>query len=352
MRIHAFAFAALSGIVLSCGSKNENKPGAGAGAGQQKNGPLPVEALVVTTTRISEDLEVTGTVLPFESTEIRPEISGRLVDLAIREGASVKKGELLARLFDADLQAQLRKLQVQLQIAQKTEERQRELLRINGISQQDYDLSLLAVNNLNADIELVRVNIGRTEVRAPYAGRIGLRQVSPGAYVSPANVLTTISQVDNLRIEFSIPEKYGHEVSTGMQIRFNVEGSPRLYTARVSAKENRVEESTRNLTIRAEVGNADDYLVPGSFAKVRIILGQKDDAIMIPTETVIPVARGKEVVVLRGGAVEFRKITTGVRDSARIQVLDGLAAGDTVVATGLMFLRKDSKVRVTRIQQP
>lgn len=352
MRIYAFAFAVISGFAVSCGAKNENKPGAGAGAGQQKNGPLPVEVAVLQPTRISEDVEVTGTVLPFESTEIRPEISGRIVQLAIREGSSVKKGELLAKLFDSDLQAQLRKLQVQLQIAQKTEERQRELLRISGISQQDYDLSLLAVNNLNADIELTRVNIGRTEIRAPYAGRIGLRQVSPGAYVSPSNVLATISQVDNLRLEFSIPEKYGYEVSPGMQIRFNVEGSPRMYTAKVSAKESRVEESTRNLAIRAVINEKDGYLVPGSFAKVRIILGERDDAIMIPTETIIPVARGKEVVVLKGGNVEFRKITTGIRDSARVQVLEGLSAGDTVVTTGLMFLRKDSKVKVTRIQQP
>lgn len=347
---YIYALAVLSGIAMSCGDNKENRPG--AGSAPQKGGPLPVEVAVVRPTRISEDVEVTGTVLPFESTEIRSEISGRIVELAIREGSSVKKGELLAKLFDGDLQAQLRKLQVQLQIAQKTEERQRELLRINGISQQDYDLSLLAVNNLNADIELTRVNIGRTEVRAPYAGRIGLRQVSPGAYVSPANVLATISQVDNLRLEFSIPEKYGHEVSTGMQVRFTVEGSPQIYTARVSAKENRVEESTRNLAIRAVINERDEYLVPGSFAKVRIILGEQNDAIMIPTETIIPVARGKEVVVLRDGSVEFRKIKTGIRDSARVQVLEGLSAGDTVVTTGLMFLRKDSKVKVTRIQQP
>jgi membrane fusion protein (multidrug efflux system) len=348
MREYVVACAFLSGIAVSCGGKNENKPG--AGGPPAKGGPLPVEAMVVQPTRISESVEVTGTVLPFESTEIRPETSGRLVELAIREGATVRKGELLARLFDADLQAQLRKLQVQLQIAQKTEERQRELLRINGISQQDYDLSLLAVNNLNADIELTRVNIGRTEVRAPYAGRIGLRQVSPGAYVSPANVLATISQLDNLRLEFSIPEKYGYQVSPGLAVRFTVEGTTRTYTAQVSAKENRIEESTRNLVIRAVIRDADGYLVPGSFAKVRIILGQRDDAIMIPTEAVIPVARGKEVVVLRGGSVEFRGITTGMRDSARVQVVDGLTVGDTFVTTGLMFMRKDSKVKVTRLQ--
>lgn len=348
MRNILFALVSLSIFLTSCGGKQENKPG--AGGPQQKNGPLPIEAIVVQPTRISETVEVTGTVLPYESTEIRPEISGRLTALSIQEGSSVQKGELLAKLFDADLQAQLRKLQVQLQIAEKTEERQRELLRINGISQQDYDLSLLSVNNLQADIELTKVNIGRTEIRAPYAGRIGLRQVSPGAYVSPANILATISQINTLRLEFSIPEKYGYEVSTGMEVRFSVEGSTKQYTARVSAKESRVEESTRNQLIRAIIADVDKHLVPGSFAKVRIILGEKDDAIMIPTQAIIPVARGKEVVVLHGNEVEFRSITTGIRDSARVQVLNGLSTGDTVITTGLMFMRKDSKVKVTRIQ--
>jgi len=348
MRKSFLVIASLATLVCSCESKQDNKPN--AGGLQQRSGPLPVEAMVVQPTRISESVEVTGTVLPYESTDIRPEISGRLTGLYIQEGSAVQKGVLLAKLFDADLQAQLRKLQVQLQIAQKTEERQRELLRINGISQQDYDLSLLAVNNLQADIQLTKVNIGRTEIRAPYAGTIGLRQVSPGAYVSPANILATISQISDLRIEFSIPEKYGSEVSTGMEVRFSVEGSSELYSARVSAKESRVEESTRNQVIRAIIADVDKYLVPGSFAKVRIILGQNEDAIMIPTQAIIPVARGKEIVVLQGTGVEFRSITTGIRDSARVQVLEGLAKGDTIITTGLMFMRKDSKVKVTRIQ--
>jgi len=348
MRKSFLVIASLATLVCSCESKQDNKPN--AGGLQQRSGPLPVEAMVVQPTRISESVEVTGTVLPYESTDIRPEISGRLTGLYIQEGSAVQKGVLLAKLFDADLQAQLRKLQVQLQIAQKTEERQRELLRINGISQQDYDLSLLAVNNLQADIQLTKVNIGRTEIRAPYAGTIGLRQVSPGAYVSPANILATISQISDLRIEFSIPEKYGSEVLTGMEVRFSVEGSSELYSARVSAKESRVEESTRNQVIRAIIADVDKYLVPGSFAKVRIILGQNEDAIMIPTQAIIPVARGKEIVVLQGNGVEFRSITTGIRDSARVQVLEGLAKGDTIITTGLMFMRKDSKVKVTRIQ--
>jgi membrane fusion protein (multidrug efflux system) len=200
-------------------------------------------------------------------------------------------------LYDADLQAQLKKLQVQLELARKTEQRQQQLLDINGISQQDYDLSLLAVNNLNADIELTKVNIAKTEIRAPYAGRLGLKNVSPGAYISPTQVLTTISQMRPLRLEFSIPEKYSSQVTNGMPIRFSVEGSDAEYKASVSAKQSSVDLDTRNLTVRALVSDADGRLVPGSFAKVGIILGRNERAIMIPSQAILPVARGKQVSI-------------------------------------------------------
>lgn len=336
-------------LFISCGEKKPQGPGS-SGGGMQKSGPLPVEAMLIKAESISNSIEVTGTILPNESTEIRPEISGRLVYLNLREGAIIRKGELLAKLFDGDLQAQLKKIKVQLQIAEKTEERQRELLRINGISQQDYDLSLLTVNNLQADIELIQVSISRTEIRAPYSGRIGLKRVSPGAYITPSNILTTISEIDRLRLEFSVPEKYSAELQPGMDVAFSVEGSPVFYTASVAAKESSVDESTRNLTIRSNIKNEDKFLIPGSFAKVSITLGRNDNALMIPSQSIIPVARGKQIVILRGGQIEFRNIRTGIRDSARVQVVEGLSTGDTLITTGLMFLRPDSKVKVSRLQ--
>jgi membrane fusion protein (multidrug efflux system) len=167
-----------------------------------KGGPLSVDVKIVTRDTVSESIEVAGNILPFELTEIRPEISGRIISLNFKEGSTVQKNTLLVKLFDGDLQAQLKKLQVQQQIADKTEERQRELLKINGISQQDYDLSLLQLNNIKADIELLKVNIAKTEIKAPYTGRIGLRNISLGAFVSPSNIITSISQVDQKKINF------------------------------------------------------------------------------------------------------------------------------------------------------
>ncbi len=342
--LSAFIFLA---AFYSCKSdKKITQAGPGGNMAQQV---LEVEAMVVKTSSIEEIVEVSGTILANESTEIRPEISGRIVQLNLKEGAIVPKGSLLVKIYDGDLQAELKKLQVQLQIALKTEERQKELLAIGGIAQQDYDLSLLQVSNIKADIELTQVAIGKTEIRAPYTGRLGLKNISPGAYISPSNLITTITEVKQMKIEFSVPEKYSSQIKNGMPIEFAIEGSDKTYKANVLAKESYVDEATRNLRIRAVVQDIDAFMVPGSFAKVNMILGRNDHAMMIPSNAVIPQARNKQVAVYRSGMSAMTDITTGVRDSTMIQVISGLNPGDTVITTGLLFVKNDSKIKLTKI---
>ena len=346
MRLISTAALALL-LMLSCKSKKDEGPAAAKGAAPPE---LQVEGLVVKTSSINDIVESSGTILANESTEIRPEISGRITQLNIREGAIVPKGSLLVKIYDGDLQAELKKLQVQLQIAEKTEERQKELLKIGGIAQQDYDLSILQVSNIKADMELIRVNIGKTELRAPYDGRLGLKSISPGAYVSPATLITTITQVKQMKVEFSVPEKYSSQINNGMSLQFTTEGSTKNYTAKVLARESSVDENTRNLRIRAVVDGAKDiFLVPGSFAKVKMILGENKNAVMIPSNSVIPQARNKQVAVYRGGVANMVAITTGIRDSTNIQVLDGLVAGDTLITSGLLFVKPQSKIKLTKI---
>lgn len=333
--------------VVSCKEKKESAPLPGAGGGPAP--AIEVEAMVVKTSTINEIVEASGTILANEATEIRPEISGRITQLNIREGAVVPKGSLLVKIFDGDLQAQLKKLQVQLAIAEKSEERQKELLKIGGIAQQDYDLSVLQISNIKADIELTRVSIGKTEIRAPYTGKLGLKAISPGAYVSPSTLVTTITEVNQMKIEFSVPEKYSSQIRNGLELDFTTEGSDRTYKAAILARESSVDENTRNLKIRAVVKSPDGYLVPGSFAKVRMILGENNQAVMIPSNAVIPQARNKQVAVYRNGEVDMVQITTGVRDSSNIQVVTGLTAGDTLVTTGLLFVKPKAKLKLTKI---
>lgn len=314
-----------------------------------KSGPISVEAIVIRPTTVSESIEVAGNILPYELTEIRPEISGRVIQLNFKEGSTVAKDVLLVKLFDADLQAQLKKLKVQLQIAEKTEERQRELLKISGISQQDYDLSLLQVNNIKADIELTMVNIGKTEIRAPYAGRMGLRYISLGAYITPANILTTLSQVNMKKISFSIPEKYSNDIRPGMAVSFGIEGKEGNYNATILASETVIESETRNLKILATINDGNNNLVPGSFAKVGLTLGSNDAAVMVPSQCIVPSARTKQLLLYRNGKPDFVSVTTGLRNAENVQITSGIKPGDTVITTGLLFIRKDSKVKLSKV---
>ncbi len=335
-------------FVFSC--KNDKKADAPAGGQARNAGPLGVEAIVVKPSALASAIEVPGSLLPYESTDIRPEISGRVVTLNLNEGANVAKGTLLVKLFDSDLQAQLSKLQVQLQIAEKTVERQKQLLTIGGISQQEYDLSELQINNLKADIELVKVNISKTEIRAPFNGRLGLKNISMGAYISPSTLVTSISEVNKLKLQFTVPEKYGSLVQRGQDVKFQLDGSSKDYRASVMATESTIEENTRSLAVRAVVSVTDNRLVPGAFAKVQMILGKQNDALLIPTECIIPSGRNKQVVVYRGGKAVFSDVTTGVRDSANIQILSGLNPNDTVVTTGLLFVKNGSGLKITRLR--
>ena len=346
MRSIVFFYSALFMLLfVSCESKKED---AAAGRGQRQAGPVAVDAFVVVPRPISDNVEVPGSLFPFEETQIRSEVGGRIVQLNIKEGTTIPAGTVLVKLFDQDLQAQLKKLQVQLQIAKKTEERNAELLKINGISQQDYDLATLDVENLNADIEAIKISISKTEIRAPYAGRLGLRNVSMGSYISPTEILTTIRQVDQLKLEFSIPEKYAKNMAPGYKVEFRVDGGERTHAATVIATENSVDQNTRTLKVRAVVAKRHDELVPGVFAKVNLQLGRDEVAIMIPTQALIPSARNKQVILLRKDSVKFAVVETGIRDSAYVQVLSGVSAGDTVITTGLMAIRPKSKVKVTR----
>lgn len=349
-QVFAIGFIILSSLIVSCGSKKKTAASTTTSTQQQQQSII-ADALIVSTQPLSADIEIPGTILAGETTEIHPEIPGRVVQLNVREGTFVGKGALLAKLYDGDLQAQLRKLEVQLKIAEQTEDRQEQLLKIQGISQQEYDLSLLQVSNLKADIDIVREAVRKTEIRAPFSGKLGLRNISPGAFVTSATIVTTISQVSQLKIQFNVPEKYGSQLKNGQPINFMVDGSTKTFTANIIAAEVMMDENTRSLAIRALVKNSDPALIPGVFAKVRIVLGKNEDAILIPTIVVQPLGRKKLVYLYKAGKSIPADITTGVRDSSKVQVLTGLSVGDTVITTGLLFLRPGADVKLKNIVQ-
>jgi membrane fusion protein (multidrug efflux system) len=334
-------------LLAACGGNDKKKTDSPAGPPKQM--AMKVDGYIVSPQSFGENIEVPGSIVANEMTEVHPEVSGRIVQLNVGEGKYVSRGTLLAKLYDGDLQAQLKKIQIQLSIAEKTEERQMQLLKIQGISQQDYDLSLLQVNNLKADIDIIRTSIGKTEIRAPFSGKLGLKNISPGAYVTPASVIAVVNQTDQLKLDFTVPEKYTGQIKIGQIVSFSYEGSDKRYNAKVIATESSVAENTRSLMVRSIVQNKDQGLLPGAFAKVQLSFDPDPNAILIPTQAVIPQARGKKVILYNGGVAKFVDVTTGSRDSSRVLVLSGVKAGDTVVVTGLLSVRPETKIGIARI---
>jgi membrane fusion protein, multidrug efflux system len=339
-------------FISSCGSKTKKEdPPKSNDKSAAHGGTLSVQGYIIYPSVLHSSIEVAGTLMPFEETEIHPEVSGKVTYLSIKEGAHVLKGTLLARLFDGDLQAQLQKLAVQLQVAEKTQERQEELLKIGGISQQDYDLSVLNVSSIKADMEVLKASIDKTIIRAPFDGKLSFKNISIGAFITPTTVITTIRQDRKLKLEFSVPERFTPAVKLGNLINFTTEASNKKYEAKIYATESGITEENRSLKVHAVVENVDKNITAGSFAKVSFDMGDNNKAVMIPTQAIIPEARDKKVIVYNGGLADFKTVTTGTRDSARVEILSGLSIGDTVITTGLLSIKPGSKINLSSLNK-
>ncbi len=315
-------------------------------------GPQVVEGYIVRPALLEQSITVSGTVKSFEETVLMPDVSGRVVMINLPEGKFVKKGTVLVKLFDADLQASLQKLQTQLEIARTTKKRQAELLTVSGISELEYDQTTLQVNSIGDDIEVLKAQISKLVVLAPYDGVIGLRNISLGAQVTPGTPLATIRETNQFKLDFSVPEKYSSEITEGKTVRFTVQGmgADTVFTARIIAAEGGIEATTRNLRARALVSRPDPSLRPGKFATVEVPLAIVPDALMIPTQSVIPQERNKKVIIARNGKAIFVTIETGTRRMKDVEVVSGLHAGDTVVTTGILFVRQNDDLKFSKIR--
>ncbi|CCH53975.1 efflux transporter, RND family, MFP subunit [Fibrisoma limi BUZ 3] len=322
--------------------------GGGGGAGRGGGGPTTVNGFIVVAQSLKEEVVSSGTLLPNEQVDVYPEISARITQLNIQEGQPVAKGALLVKLFDADLRAQLEKLRAQEENARRTEERNKQLLERGGISQQEYDIVTTNLRSTRADIDLVKANLQRTEIRAPFSGVIGLRNVSQGAFVTPNTLIARLQQISSLKLDFSIPERYSSSVQPGSAVSFLIDGSNQPGQGAVYAIEPGVEQETRNLRIRARVNNTSARLRPGTFARVTLVI-QNERSLVVPTQAVIPQTRTRQVIVIKNGKAEFRDVQTGLRTASAIQILSGVQAGDTVATTGLLFLKPDAPVKVARV---
>ncbi len=326
------------------GEKGKDTKNVGAGSA------VAVNVFVVNTESLDNVITSSGTIFPNEEIELRAEASGRILTLNIKEGSRVAAGQVIARIKDTDLQAQLKKLNFEIELAKQTEARQKKLSDINAISKEEYEITANKINTLNADKELIEANLEKTVLKAPFTGKVGLKNVSQGAYVTPTTSLATLVQTNPVKIDFSIPEKYSTLIKVGRNVKFEVEGQPEAFYANVVAIDPKIDPNLRTLKLRALAKNPADRLVPGMFVRVSIDLDIAQ-AIMIPTEAVVPVLKGKKVYVVRNGKADEVMIETGVRNDKKIQVTSGLKMGDSLIVSAIMSLKKDAAVKVKNQQK-
>lgn len=307
---------------------------------------VQVEVIIATTEDIDNMLEVNGSVLSNEMAELHPEVSGRLIYLNLPDGANVKQGTILARVNDADLQAQLEQQKTQLELANKTLKRLSDLLKINGVNQADYDAALSQVNTIQANMNVINAQIDKTIVKAPFSGELGLRMVSPGAYVTPQTVLGSIHQVDKVKIDFTVPETFSSLLFKGNKIKIQNDGLPELQDAVISAIEPQINTVSRNIKVRAML--IKGIIQPGSFVKV--YLEQKRKGIMVPTNAVIPDALSNQVVVVKNNRATFVNVETGLRNPGLVEITSGVTPGDSIIVSGMLFVRPKAVVKVKRVK--
>jgi membrane fusion protein (multidrug efflux system) len=327
-------------LLFSCKSKNKE-------LAPKEKPAVMVEVIVAGAENVTSSLEVNGSVLSNEMVELRPEISGRLVYLNIPDGANVKQGTILARVNDADLQAQMEQQKIQLDLATKTEKRLSNLLKVNGVNQADYDAALSQFNTIQANIKVLNAQLDKTIIRAPFSGELGIRVVSQGAYVTPATLIGTLQQTDKVKIDFTVPETFASIIKKGNKVRIQTSEMKEGTEATISAIEPQINTATRNIKVRALLSSG--IISPGAFVKV--LLDQERQGIMVPSNAIIPDALTNQVVVARKNKAIFTDIETGLRNNNLVEITSGLNPGDSVIISGMLFVRPNASIKVKKVRK-
>jgi membrane fusion protein (multidrug efflux system) len=329
-------------------------PDKAKGANNKGKASVPVNVFVhvISEEKIDNSIFLTGTIKGNEFVTLQPEVSGKVLAVYFTEGQKVAKGQLLVKLNDAELQAQFKKAKAQVVIAREKEVRLQKLLDISAVSREEYDVALNQYQSLQADVDAIQAQLNETEVRAPFSGTIGLRNISVGSIVTPATSIANLVQLNPVKLDFTVPEKYLRAIKNGDRIVFRIEGNPKAFTGKVYAVDPALDEQTRSIKLRAICENNSGELSPGSFAKIELTPGKVESGLLLPTQALVPDLKGQKVYVVKGGKSEVRIVTTGVRTSDKVEITTGLNAGDSVITSGLMQMKPGAAVRVIKNSAP
>ncbi len=342
----------LSGLIfwkMNSGKSGAGPQGFGPG-GPSKPMPQKVTGYIVQSEALSQTIETNGSLLAWQEVQLIPEMAGRIEVLNLKEGSQVAEGQTLLVLFNEDIKAQIKKQELQLQIAKKNLARLQDLFKINGISQQEVDNAENQVNNIQSDLKIFQANLRKTQLIAPFSGQVGLTNASIGTYVNPGNPIASLQQVNPLKLEFSIPERFSGLIKIGQEVLFSVENESDTLSASIYAIEPKIDPASRTLKVRARFENGRKKLMPGLFSRVAVNLEKTYDNLMVPSQSIIPETRGKKVVKFHNGKAEMVVVETGIRNSDNVQIVNGLQKGDTILTSGLMFVKPQSELILTNLK--
>lgn len=314
----------------------------------KRGGPTTatVTGVIATPEKFADNLSLSGTLEADEQVEIRSETMGIVNAINFKEGTQVSKGQVLLKVNDIELRAQLSKVGTAKQLASENERRAKLLLEKQAISQEEYDVASAQFQSSQAELQLISAQLGKATIRAPFSGTIGLRYISEGTYVTPTTPIATLVNTKKLKITFSVPAKYANRIKLHSEISFTTSGSKAEHTAKIYAIEPQIDVATRTLKMRAIADNFEGELYPGMFASVILPLETVDDAILVPSEALIPIQNGKMIFVSKGGKAKQIKVKTGSRTESSVRIISGLKLGDTILTSGVMSLKDGVPVKV------
>lgn len=348
-------FAAIIAVLLIAifWPRQQNSTQTNETQSQQSTGSsdISVEVYITETERFADVIRTTGNIRADEEIYLQMEASGRITHIAFEEGQTVREGQVLARINASELEAQKRRVEAQMNLAKIREQRQKDLLERQAIAQDEYDVALNELVTMQAELENIKAQIDRRELRAPFDGVIGLRNVSEGAMVSTTDVVASLQKIDVLKIDFSVPERHQRNIDIGSEISYSVQGTEEMKTGKIYAREPRIDQSTRTLRFRAMAENVDFQVLPGAFANVEISLRAIEDAILIPSESLVPEMTGYKVFLYRDGKVQSKDVQIGTRTDRRVLITEGLSPGDSLLTTGLLQVRDGMNVRIDEIRE-
>jgi len=309
--------------------------------------PLPVKAAPATHATLNVEVTAVGTLRADETVMVRPEIAGRVETIHFREGQKIRQGEPLVTLDQEEYQAQLASSAAQLALEQSSYRRLQDMDRQQLASQQNLDEAKAKLDTARAQQELNRVRLSKTVIRAPFDGMIGLRKISPGAYVKPGDDIVALESLGAMKLDFRVPETYLARLAVDQRLAARVDAYPeQRFEGTIYAIEPALDEETRTVLLRARLPNPDNKLRPGLFARVSLILERRENTLVVPEQAIVPVGQTTFVYRVADGKAVMTPVKLGLRRPGLVEILEGLSAGDLVVTDGQLKIRDGAAVQV------